>query len=28
MPSGGKNAKAVVNQKPLNQFAQHWCQFS
>jgi len=28
MPSSGKNTKAVINQKPLNQFLQNWCQYS
>jgi len=28
MPSSGKNTKAVINQKPLDQFSQNWCQFS
>jgi len=28
MPSSGKNTKAVINQKPLNQFLQNCCQYS
>jgi len=24
MPSSGKNIKAVINQKPLNQILQNW----
>jgi len=28
MPSSGKNTKAVINQKPLDQFLQNWCQMS
>jgi len=28
MPSSGKNTKAVINQKPLSQFLQNWCQYS
>jgi len=28
MPSSDKNIKAVINQNPLDQFLQNWCQFS
>jgi len=28
MPSSGKNTKAVINQKQLDQFWQNWCKFS
>jgi len=27
MPSSGKNTKAVINQKPLDQSLQKWCGF-
>jgi len=28
MPSSGRNTKAVINQKLLDQFLQNWCQYS
>jgi len=28
MPSSGKNTKAVINQKLLDQYLQNWCHFS
>jgi len=28
IPSSGKNVKAVINQKLLDQYLQNWCQLS